>query len=272
MIFAGRTAIVTGAGQGIGRAICHALAAEGMRIVVSDLNADLAQKVATEIGGLSVTCDVSDPGQIERLIGQARAAFGRIDLFCSNAGFAAGEPDGAMSASDDQWQASWDVHVMAHVRACRLVLPEMIARGEGCLVNIASAAGLLSQIGDAAYSASKHAAVSVAQSLAITHGDQGIQVSVVCPLYVATPLLGYDDDSPEGMPNSRVLRPQEVARALVEGLQQGRFLILPHPEAQTFAQRRATDMDRWIAGMRALRRTALKEGAEASLRDLHRLI
>ncbi len=272
MDLAGKTAVVTGAGQGIGRAICHALAAEGMRVVASDRDADLAQKVAAEIGGLAVPCDVTVPEQIEALVARARAAFGRIDLLCSNAGFATGEPESAVSASDAQWQASWDVHVMAHVRATRLVLPEMIARGEGCLINVASAAGLLCQIGDAAYSASKHAAVSLAQSLAITHADQGIHVSLVCPLYVATPLLGYDDDAPEGMPNDRVIGSREVAVALIEGLHAGRFLILPHPEAQDFARRRAADMDRWIEGMRALRRDIWKDGAPASLQDLHRLI
>lgn len=269
----GRTAVVTGGGQGIGRAICHGLATAGMRVVVSDLDADLAQRVASRIGGLAVPCDVRDPDQIAALVSAAERTFGPVHLFCSNAGFARGDPDGAASAPDAQWQDCWDVHVMAHVRAVRLVLPGMIERGEGILVNVASAAGLLSQIGDAAYSASKHAAVSLAQSLAISHGEQGVQVAVVCPLYVATPLLGYADDAPQGLPNDRVILPEQVAQALMKGLSERRFLILPHAEAAVFALRRAQDMESWIKGMQDLRRRALSQLEPGSdLADLHRLI
>lgn len=272
MDLCGKCAVVTGAGQGIGRAIAQALADAGMRVVVSDRDAALATKVASEVDGIAVPCDVCDPDQIAQLMARAVDAFGQIDLLCSNAGFAQGEPDSAVSATDEQWQASWDVHVMAHVRAVRLVLPGMIDRGQGALINVASAAGLLSQIGDSAYSASKHAAVSLAQSLAIAHGDQGITVSVVCPLYVATPLLGYADDAPDGMPNDRVIRPGDVAQALMAGLAAGRFLILPHPEAGIFAQRRAEDMDRWIDGMRTLRREICDADVPVNLKDLHRRI
>lgn len=270
MDFSGRTAVVTGAGQGIGRSIAQALSARGMRVVVSDIDADLAEAVAQEVGGIALSCDVSDADAIAALVRDAREALGHIDLWCSNAGFAQGDGGTAVTASDAQWQASWDVHVMAHVRACRLILPDMIARGEGWLVNVASAAGLLSQIGDAAYSATKHAAVSLAQSLAITHGRQGIHVSVVCPLYVATPLLGYDEAA-QDRPHDRVILPDDVANALIAGLEEGRFLILPHPEAATLAQRRMADMDRWISGMQELRDRVWDE-TDPDLRNLHRRI
>ncbi|MCB1332268.1 MAG: SDR family oxidoreductase [Roseivivax sp.] len=254
MSFAGQSAVVTGAGQGIGRALARALAQSGAQVVVSDRDPARAQAVAVETGGLAVACDVTQPDQIAALAEAARHANGAIDIWISNAGFAAGEPSGAASAPDAQWQASWEVHVMAHLRAARLVLPEMTARGSGRLVNIASAAGLLCQVGDAAYSATKHAAVSLAQSLAIDHGDAGVQVSVVCPLFVATPLLGYADDAPQDRPHDRVLLPEDVARATLDGMREGRFLILPHPEAAEYLRRRAADTDRWIEGMRRMRR------------------
>ncbi|MBS0123492.1 SDR family oxidoreductase [Thetidibacter halocola] len=267
----GKTAIVTGAGQGIGRAIARRLAGAGVRVAVSDIDPVSAQSVADEVGGMAIACDVRDEAQIAALVDGAQQALGQIDMLVSNAGFARGAVAGPCSASDALWQDSWDVHVMAHLRACRLLLPGMIARGEGWLVNVASAAGLLSQIGDAPYSATKHAAVSLAQSLAIEHGDQGIHVSCVCPLYVATPLLGYDADATEDRPD-RVLTAEDVAQSLMDGLEQGRFLILPHPEAAEFFRRRAEDTDRWIAGMRRLRARAFAEGLPADLAALHRLI
>ena len=271
-MFAGRTALITGGGQGIGRALARALAAEGMRVCVADLDPALAWQAADEIGGVATSGDLRDPEAIARMVQEAETALGQIDMLVSNAGFAKGAVDGPTSAPDQQWQDSWDLHVMAHLRAARLVLPGMIARGEGWLVNTASAAGLLSQIGDAPYSATKHAAVSLAQSLAIEHGDDGIHVSVVCPLYVATPLLGYDADRPENRPNDRVLTAAEVAACVIDGLHADRFLILPHPEAATFFQRRAEDTDRWADGMRRLRRKAFAEGLPADLGTLHRRI
>ncbi|MEC3860689.1 SDR family oxidoreductase [Mesobacterium sp. TK19101] len=269
----GQIAVVTGGGQGIGRAICRALAANGARVMVSDLDPAAAARVAAEIGGAAQVCDVTDPDQIAALVKATEDQLGPVDIWISNAGFARGEPGGAASASDAHWQASWDVHVMAHLRAARLLIPGMQARGHGALVNVASAAGLLCQIGDAAYSATKHAAVSLAQSLAITHGDKGIHVAVVCPLFVATPLLGYDDDAPENTPNDRVILPADVAQALIDGLEQDRFLILPHPEAGAYFQRRAADTDRWIKGMSALRRTVDNAVGDADdLTAIHRHI
>lgn len=272
MDIAGQGAVVTGAGRGIGRAIARALAENGARVVVSDRDAAAATRVAEQIGGTALACDVADPEQIADLVARSLAILGQIDIWVSNAGFAAGEPHGPLSADDAVWQAGWDVHVMAHLRAARLVLPQMRVRGQGALVNVASAAGLLCQIGDAAYSATKAAAVSLAQSLAIDCAGSGVLVSVVCPLFVATPLLGYDDDAPTGRPNDRVILPKDVAQATLDGLRAGRFLILPHPEAATFFQRRAADTDRWVAGMARLREELDETLKTGEIARIHRKI
>ena len=189
-----KIAVVTGGAGGIGAALCRALSAKGARVVVSDLNYDAAQKVAAEIGGVAIECDVSKESDVKRLVSDTESQLGDIDLFVSNAGFGVGEPDHVASASNDVWQKNWELHVMSHVWASRALLPKMIARGDGYLVNTASAAGLLVQISDAAYSATKHAAVSLAESLAIGHGDDGIKVSVICPQYVNTDILAVPDD------------------------------------------------------------------------------
>lgn len=264
--------VVTGAGQGIGRALAEAFALAGARVTVADRNEQAARGVAQNISGTAVACDVTQASQINALVAQAQGVYGPVDLWVSNAGFAKGEPDSAVSAPDAQWQASWDVHVMAHVHAARALLPGMTARGSGGLVNIASAAGLLSQIGDAAYSATKAAAISVAQSLAITHGANGLYFGVVCPLYVATPLLGYSDGTPTGRPNGRVLTPREVAQATLEGISKRQFLILPHPEAADLFQRRATDTDRWVKGMQRLKDRVDQQVEPGNWQDIHRFI
>lgn len=270
MQFDGASAIVTGAGQGIGAALARAMAAEGVRVLVSDLSQENAHRVAEEIGGVSHHGDLCDPSVIAAMVGLANDRFGKVDMLVSNAGFALGEPDGPTSQMDAHWQTSWDLHVMAHLRASRLMLPQMVARRSGVLVNVASAAGVLSQIGDAAYSATKHAAVSLAQSLAIEHGRDGIQVSVVCPLYVATPLLGYDESSPNRP--AGVISPQDVAKATLDGVKAGRFMIFPHPEAQTFFAQRAADTDRWIAGMQRLRERVSEQTDGTDPASLHRFI
>ncbi len=249
-----KTAVVTGAGSGIGAALARRFAAEGARVVVADLDPSAAKEVATRCGGLSMPCDVTDEAQVRMLVTQAEAHFGPVDLFCSNAGAFFGEPDHAASAANDVWQRCWDLHVMAQVYAARAVLPGMIARGEGYLVQMASAAGVLSQIGDAAYSATKHAAVGFAESLAISHGDQGIRVSVICPQYVATPLLGI---GPQDAPPPGVITPDAVADCVIEGIAQERFLILPHPEVAQYFRFKSADYDNWLASMRRLRRGVL---------------
>lgn len=262
-----RVAVVTGGGHGIGRAICHRLGRDGVRVVVADLDTDAATAVAGEIEGIAFGLDVRDEGAIQDLVKAAERELGPIDLFVSNAGVGYGDADGnaasrqgGMLPVNDRWERCWQVNIMAHVYAARALLPRMIERGGGYLVNIASAAGLLSQIGDAAYSASKHAAVAFAESLAITHGEQGIRVSVVCPQAVATRMIGIADDAEivdggfGGNDVDGILAPAEVADCIVDGIAEGRFMILPHPQVATYFQRKASDHDRWIAGMQRFRR------------------
>ncbi|NNC78021.1 MAG: SDR family oxidoreductase [Woeseiaceae bacterium] len=261
-----KTAIVTGGGHGIGRAISRRLHREGITVVVADLELDAAEKVAAEMGGHAFRVDVSDENAVTSLIDDVEESIGPVDLFVSNAGVGYGDgPDGAASGEpgigsvDDRWASCWNVNVMAHVYAARVLVPRMKKRGGGYFVNIASAAGLLSQIGDAAYSATKHAAVAFAESLAITHADDGIRVSVVCPQAVATRMIGIEDDSDSmdggfgGNDVDGILKPEQVADCIVDGVSEGRFLILPHPQVATYFQRKANDHDRWIAGMRRFR-------------------
>ena len=257
----GRIAFVTGAGRGIGRAVCRELRARGAAgVVVADLDGALAQATAAELGGLGVQCDVGSETAVRAAIAAAIAHYGRVDIVVSNAGFGVKELDldDALSESNDVWQRMWDVHVMAHVYAARAALPGMLERGEGCLVNVASAAGLLCQVGDAAYSATKHAAVSLAESLAISYGERGIQVAVVCPQYVATAITGLDEKLPADAPPG-LLSVDQAATAIVDGLEKGTFLIATHPEVLGFFQRKAADYDRWIGGMRRLR-AGLRKG------------
>ena len=259
--------MVTGGGHGIGRAICRRLSRDGVRVVVADLEADSASTVASEIDGVAHVVDVSDEAAVRALVENTERDIGPIDLFVSNAGVGYGDADdnaaskqGGMNPVDDRWERCWNVNVMAHVYAARALLPGMIERGGGYLVNVASAAGLLSQIGDAAYSASKHAAVAFAESLAITHGEQGIRVSVVCPQAVATRMIGIEDDAETidggfgGNDVDGILTPDEVADCIVDGIAEERFMILPHPQVATYLQRRSSDYDRWIAGMQRFRR------------------
>jgi len=262
-----KIAVVTGGGHGIGRAICRRLHSDGIDVVVADLDEAAAQKVAHELDGKSFAIDVGDERHVAELISDVENDIGPIDLFVSNAGVGYGDGqsgaasrDGGLNPADDRWESCWQVNVMAHVYAARELVPRMVERGGGYLVNIASAAGLLSQIGDAAYSATKHAAVAFAESLAITHGEEGIQVSVVCPQAVATRMIGIEDDSESidggfgGNDVDGVLRPEEVAEKIVEAVNEGRFLVLPHPEVADYFQRKANDHDRWIKGMQRFRR------------------
>ncbi|MGC1494964.1 MAG: SDR family oxidoreductase [Sulfitobacter sp.] len=270
MEFADKSVIITGAGSGIGAALARRAVQMGARVCVSDLDGDKALAIASEFGGLAVQCDVRDQNAVQNLVNEAAKANGEVDIFVSNAGLSAGEPDHAASASDEIWMLNWQVHVMAHVYASRALLPGMIARGSGYLVNVASAAGLLNQIGDAAYSATKHAAVSFAESLAISHGANGIGVSVVCPQYVATPLLGLSDV--DALDLDSLLTADDVALSIIAGVEAGRFLILPHPAVQEYALLRTQDHDRWIAGMQALRAKALATLGNASPETLYKLV
>lgn len=270
MEFTGKTAVVTGAGGGIGAAICHALSREGVKVVVSDRDAAAAQAVATALDTVSIPCDVGREAQINDLVAKATAELGQIDIFVSNAGFGRGEPSHVASAPDADWDLNWRVHVMAHVWAARVLLPEMLVRGSGYFINVASAAGLLSQIGDAAYSATKHAAVSFAESLAIMHGQDGIGVSVLCPQYVATPLLGLGDADTHDAPN--LLTASEVADAVVTGVKSDRFLILSHPQVAQYTALRATDHDRWIAGMQALKSKVVDTFGTVDPQKMYKLV
>ena len=251
-----RVTVVTGGASGIGAALCRRFAAEGARgVVVADLDGAGAARVAAEIGGLGVATDVADEASVRRLVEQASARFGPIDLFFSNAGIGAGigPGDGGVGgpfASNQDWQRSWDVNLMAHVYAARALLPGMLARGEGYLCSTASAAGLLMDIGGHAYSVTKHAAVGFAEWLSVAYGDRGIRVSCLCPQGVNTPMLaaaaaafGASHLTPGA------LEPAEVAEVVVRGIAEETFLILPHPEVHGYYQMRAANPDRWLAGM-----------------------
>ncbi|MGA2136509.1 MAG: SDR family oxidoreductase [Bryobacteraceae bacterium] len=245
-----RVAVVTGGAHGIGRALCRRFAAEGARgVVVADLDAAAAEQVAAEITGLAVAADVSREPDIVRLVERATAAYGVIDLFCSNAGIIL---EGGVETPDDQWQRIWQINYMAHVYAARAVLPGMLARGEGYLLQTASAAGLLTQIGSAPYAVTKHAAVSLAEWLAVTYGDRGIRVSCLCPQGVRTSMLEHAEHGPGRFLLEGALEPEQVADAVIAGLAEERFLILPHSEVGEYFRRKADDYDRWLRGMRRL--------------------
>ena len=270
-----KVAVVTGGAHGIGRAVCRKLHAEGIAVAVADLEKDAAETVAAEIGGRACVVDVGDEQQMAGLVSRVEQDLGPIDLFVSNAGVGFGDgaagaatKEGGLNPADDRWSVSWQVNVMAHVYAARYLVPGMIERGGGYFVSVASAAGLLSQIGDAAYSTTKHAAVGFAESLAITHGDDGIHVSVVCPQAVATRMIGIEDDSDSieggflGNDVDGILVPAVVADAIYEGLLQKRFMILPHPSVTGYFGRKAGDYDRWIGGMRKFRRRLIDESQD----------
>ena len=256
--------VITGGAGGIGAAMARIFAKQGAKIVLSDLNLSTAEAIAKEIDGIAIACDVSNEEQVRKLINLAEAHFGDIDLFCSNAGLALGEPSHAASASNDDWMLNWQVHVMAHVYASRALLPKMIERGEGYLLNVASAAGLLCQIGDAAYSATKNAAVSLAQSIAITHADDGIKVSVVCPQYVKTDLLGLSEEQ-SSSPLPGVISVEDCAKSILKGVEDEDFLILPHPEVKKYMAYRSDDTNRWIDGMTQMRRDLVDDKGKVDL-------
>jgi NAD(P)-dependent dehydrogenase (short-subunit alcohol dehydrogenase family) len=245
-----RIVVITGAASGIGRAMAVRFAAEGAaKVACADIDLEGARETAAMIGGLAFGVDVSKEADIVALIEAMEGDAGPIDLFCSNAGIGIA---GGAEAPDEGWQRIWDINVMAHVWAARHLVPRMTARGGGYLLNTASAAGLLSQIGSAPYAVTKHAAVGLAEWLAITHGDAGIKVSVLCPQAVRTAMTAGNPDgvaSIDGM-----MEPQTVAEACVEAIRAEQFLILPHPEVLDYMRNKTGDYGRWIGGMRKLNR------------------
>jgi NAD(P)-dependent dehydrogenase (short-subunit alcohol dehydrogenase family) len=263
MELADRTIVITGAGSGIGAALARRFAQEGPKaLVLADLNLEGAQAVAREVGGEAVQVDVGREDQILHLIDRAHELGGAIDLFCSNAGIPG--PPGGPEASNEEWDRAWRVNVMAHVWAARALLPEMVERGDGYLMSTASAAGLLTQVGAQVYSVTKHAAVAVAEWLAITYCDAGIKVSCLCPLGVRTPMLdGAMDDTvgAAALLIDELLEPADVAESVLQAIREERFLILPHPKVGEYMGRRGADDDRWIAGMRRMVRRAREAGA-----------
>jgi len=270
MSFEYTSAIVTGGASGIGEALVRKFRSLDMHVLIADRNEALGQAMADDLGATFIPCDVTKESDIQAAVERARRDFGSIDMFVSNAGIGLGQPDHAASASNEVWQKNWNVHVMAHVYAARAVVPIMQAQGRGYLVNVASAAGLLNQIGDAAYSATKHAAVSFAESLAIEHKDDGIDVSVVCPQYVATPLLGLS--SKEATARESLLTASDVADAVMAGVSAKQFRILSHPIVDTYVRARALDHEAWLDGMRGLRRKAIKTFGAAKAETLYQLV
>jgi len=250
MRLANKVVVVTGGANGIGRALCRRFAAEGAKaVVVADLQASMAEQVAKEFGGIAVPTDVAQEADVVRLVECVTQKYGVIDLFCSNAGVGV---SGGVNAPDGDWERSWQVNVMAHVYAARAVLPGMVARGEGYLLQTVSAAGLLTQLGSAPYSVTKHAALAFAEWLAITHGDQGIKVSALCPMGVRTDMLKRAEFGGGAFLLESAVEPEQVAEDVVKGLDEETFLILPHPEVAEFFARKATEYDRWLRGMRRL--------------------
>jgi NAD(P)-dependent dehydrogenase (short-subunit alcohol dehydrogenase family) len=254
----GKIIVVTGGALGIGRALCQRFALEGAQaVIVADVNEAGAKAVAEEIKGRAMTCDVRKEEDIIRLIRSTEETCGPIDLFCSNAGIMVA---GGMEVANEAWQRIWEINVMSHVYAARAIIPGMIKRGGGAFMITASAAGLLSQIGSTPYSVTKHAAVGMAESIAITYGDQGIKVFALCPQAVSTEMIRHANMAIATAAVDGLMTPEQLADAVIEGFKREEFLILPHPEVKTYIQKKAADYDRWLQGMRRLQARAI-EGA-----------
>jgi NAD(P)-dependent dehydrogenase (short-subunit alcohol dehydrogenase family) len=264
MNLTGKVVVVTGGGSGIGLALAQRIAEESPAgVAIADLNGDAAQAAAAGIGraALGVPCDVTSEAEVSALLSGAADAFGPVDVFFGNAGIATGADE---QTPDDVWDRAFAVNVRAHVIAARLLIPQWLQRGGGTFVVTASAAGLLTQIGVAPYAVSKHAALAFAEWLSVTYGDRGIHVGCICPMGVDTPMLQTDPEAGSGMDRAGadsvrragvVLAPADVAESVIQGLADERFLILPHPEVLEFFRRKADDYDRWLSGMRRLRRS-----------------
>ena len=248
-----KVVVITGGSGGIGRAMAKAFLDEGAKgVMLADLDAAAVAKAASELGCDGMACDVTDEAQVIALVERTRQLHGPVDLFCSNAG--AGGQGVLTDASNAVWQKQWDLHVMAHLYAARAVLPQMIERGSGYLLNTASAAGLLAALGSGPYSVTKAAAVKFAEFLSITHGDDGIKVSVLCPQGVNTAMAPrrLGDGQTDG-----IIEPEQLARTVIEAMRAERFYVLPHPEVEEYVRRKGNDIDRWLLGMRRLRKRSL---------------
>ena len=260
-IVSGAGVVVTGGGGGIGRAIARRLAADGARVVVNDLDQGAASAVAAEIGGLAVPGDAGTEQGVDELIKAAVGFLGNVDIYCSNAGTVAGT---GLETPDDLWQRAWEVNTLAHVRAARVLLPGWLARGAGTFVVTASAAGLLTMLGAAPYSVTKHAAVGFAEWLAATYAHRGLAVHCVCPQGVRTQMLAASGRPGEVVLADTAIEPEQVADALAAAMAEGRFLVLPHPEVRDYYVLRATDTDRWLRGMSRLQRRIDDETGETA--------
>jgi NAD(P)-dependent dehydrogenase (short-subunit alcohol dehydrogenase family) len=251
-----KVVLITGGASGIGAAMARRFAQAGAgMVVVTDIDAVGIASVADEIGGAAFVLDVTDEDRTAEVIAQVEGSYGRIDLLCLNAGI---PTDGSVDAPNEEWQRTWEVNVMAHVYATRHALPGMLERGSGYILTTASAAGLLTNIGAAPYSVTKHAAVALAEWIAVTYGDRGIAVSCLCPQFVDTPMLdafGSHSDETRTWVEGIAISPEELAEAVAVGISDERFLILPHPEVGDYFKNKATDYDRWITGMQKLQKS-----------------
>jgi NAD(P)-dependent dehydrogenase (short-subunit alcohol dehydrogenase family) len=256
---AGAGVVVTGAGSGIGAALARRFAAEGARVVVNDIDAAAATAVAESCGAVAMPGDAASEEGVASLVQGAADELDGIDLFCANAGVALGGDD----ATEADWATSWQVNVMAHVRAARLLLPGWLERGDGHLICTVSAAGLLTMLGSAPYSVTKHAAAGFAEWLAATYSHRGVTVQALCPMGVRTPMLAGISPAAEIILGETAIEPEEVAGAVVEAIADGRFLILPHPDVARMYAGRATDTDRWLRGMNKLQQRTEQAGAAA---------
>jgi NAD(P)-dependent dehydrogenase (short-subunit alcohol dehydrogenase family) len=251
MEVADRVVVVTGGARGIGRAMARRFASSGAEIVVvADVDPDGAWSVAREIGGMAIRCDVSSETEVAQLVEKVHIAKGRIDIFCSNAGVGVG---GGPETPNVEWQRIWDVNVMAHVYAARHALPGMLARKEGYILGTVSAAGLLNHMFAAPYGVTKAAALSFFEWLSIAHADDGIRVSCLCPQGVKTDMLAAERREGLDFLTAGALEPEQVAESALQGIRDEKFLILPHPEVAEYFNRKASDYDRWLKGMRRLR-------------------
>ncbi len=253
MEIAGKVCVVTGGAAGIGRAIAARLVAEhASAVVVSDIDEATLGDTAAAIGAHAIAADVSRESDIAALIEATEDAHGAIDLFVANAGI--GGSPGGVELPDDEWQRVWEINVMHHVWVARHMVPRWRERGGGYLLTTASAAGLLSNLGIAPYTVTKHAAVGLAEWLAITHADEGIVVSVLCPQGVRTAMTEGDDPAVTNVVAQGLIEPDDVAESVVRAVEAETFLILPHPQVADYVAHKGTDIESWLGAMRRLQR------------------